>query len=72
MDILSGDNLVYTTEIVIPVCDKPYRMTNGFQQMWEDIKICGTMHCPSSSPLGHRRMLLYLKYAKSRGASVDH
>jgi len=41
-DILSGSicqsDLVYTIESVLPVCDKPYHMNNGFQQMWADIK----------------------------------
>ena len=36
--ILSGDNLVYTTESVLPVCDKLYLRNNGFQQIWTDIK----------------------------------
>ena len=25
-------------ESVLPVCDKPYHMNNGFQQMWAEIK----------------------------------
>ena len=29
---------VYTKESVLPVCDKPYHMNNGFQQMWAKIK----------------------------------
>ena len=29
---------MYTTERVLPVCDKPYHMNNGFQQMWAEIK----------------------------------
>ena len=33
-------DLVYTTESVLPVCDQPNHMNNGFQQR----KICGTMH----------------------------
>jgi len=37
-------NLVYTIETVLPDCDKPYHMNNGFQQMWVRLKICGTMH----------------------------
>jgi len=39
--ILSADNydLVYTIEIVLPVCNKPYHMNNGFQHMWAEIKI---------------------------------
>jgi len=37
-DILSGDNLTYTIESVLPVCDKHYHMNNGFQQMWAEIK----------------------------------
>jgi len=39
-DILSGDNLtfVYSIESIIPACDKPYHMNNGFQQMWAVIK----------------------------------
>jgi len=33
-------DLVYTCtiECVLPVCDKPYHMNNGFQQMWTEIK----------------------------------
>ena len=31
-------DLVYTLESVLPVCDKPYHMNNGFQQMWAEIK----------------------------------
>jgi len=30
-------DLVYTIESVRPVCDKPYHMNNGFQQMWPEI-----------------------------------
>jgi len=29
---------VYTIESVLPDCDKPYHMNNGFQQMWAEIK----------------------------------
>ena len=29
---------IYTIESVLPVCDKPYQMNNGFQQMWAEIK----------------------------------
>ena len=39
-DILSGDNLTYYIQkSVLPVCDKPYHMNNGFQQMWAEIEI---------------------------------
>jgi len=41
MAILSGDNLTwYLQKIgsVLPVCDKPYHMNNGFQQMWAEIE----------------------------------
>ena len=31
-------DLVCTIECVLPVCDKPYYMNNGFQQMWAEIK----------------------------------
>jgi len=31
-------DLVYTIESVLPVCDKPYYMHYGFQQMWAEIK----------------------------------
>ena len=31
-------DLVYAIKSVIPVCDKPYHMNNGFQQMWVGIK----------------------------------
>jgi len=31
-------DLVYTIVSVLPVCDKPYHMNNGLQQMWADIK----------------------------------
>jgi len=31
-------DLVYTIECVLPVCDKPNHMNNGFQQMWAEIK----------------------------------
>jgi len=27
-----------------PVCDKPYHMNNGFQQLWVEIKMYGTIH----------------------------
>ena len=38
-DILSGDKLTYNIlENLLPVCDQPYRMNNGFQQMWAEIK----------------------------------
>ena len=37
-------DLVYTIQSVLRVCDKPYHMNNGFQQMWAEIIICGTMH----------------------------
>jgi len=29
-------DLFYTIERVFSVCDKPYQMNNGFQQMWAD------------------------------------
>jgi len=31
-------DLVYTIENVLPVCDKPYHMNNGFKQMLAEIK----------------------------------
>jgi len=34
-------DLVYTIKSVRPVCDKPYHMNTGFQQMWAEIKKCG-------------------------------
>jgi len=29
--------LVYIIKCVFPVCDKPYHMNNGFQQMWAEV-----------------------------------
>jgi len=31
-------DLINTIESVLPVCDKPYHMNNGFQQIWAEIK----------------------------------
>jgi len=31
-------DLAYTIEYVLPGCDKPYHINNGFQQMWADIE----------------------------------
>jgi len=36
---------VYAIECVLPVCDKPFHLNNGFQQMWAENKKCETMHC---------------------------
>jgi len=38
-DILSGDksDLYITIESILPLCDKPYHMNNGFQQIWAEI-----------------------------------
>jgi len=36
--VRSQSNLVYTIERVLPVCDQPYHMNNGFQLMWVEIK----------------------------------
>jgi len=30
--------IVTLPECVLPVCDKPYHINNGFQQMWAEIK----------------------------------
>jgi len=31
-------DLVYTIQSILSVCDQPYHMNNGFQQMWAEIK----------------------------------
>ena len=40
-------DLVYTIKSAFPVCDKPYHMNNGFQQM--TFQMCGTMHYKRTS-----------------------